>query len=496
MSENLPTLSTVGLWDAAASSSSPPSTLDVIEDAVETSVLTSVPTSVPTSNDRLDRGDVEVVIYHERCIDGFGAAFAAWLYLSNRYATTGPAPPDKTLYIGSSPYKSFPSEVEGKNVVMVDLCYKLPVMTEMLTKVKSLLVLDHHKSSEEAMASLPASIQNFDTSKSGAMLSWEYFHPTTPAPLLIQYIQDRDLWTKKLPFTDEFASMSQMWPQTFDHYLQYLDGQRLLAEMTTKGDAYRELVEKYVTESSDRAVVKFMEIDKRFFLVAHVNETGSYNSDVGNRMLLTKPYADFAVTFKVHAGGTAMSLRSDSTRADVSLIATKFGGGGHRNASGCAVNYPANSLPGHVVDGTGRVYHSLSNVYFGEIAIPANDDNLPNLPTTLPVVYLNACHDRWRIGTYLLQDTDTGLQQVQFLMSKTDLVKGDDRIFPRQALAALWYFDGQYTRFQIVWSPVFTIEQKQQFNALFGNGDLVYDGLRSTIDLNIPRVPSTTEAST
>ena len=36
-------------------------------------------------------------------------------------------------------------------------------------------------------------------------------------------------------------------------------------------------------------------------------------------------------------GSNSISLRSDDTRANVSIIATKCSGGGHRNAAGCSL---------------------------------------------------------------------------------------------------------------------------------------------------------------
>lgn len=41
---------------------------------------------------------------------------------------------------------------------------------------------------------------------SGAMLTWFYFFPEIEPPLLIKYIEDRDIWTKALPNTDDFSS--------------------------------------------------------------------------------------------------------------------------------------------------------------------------------------------------------------------------------------------------------------------------------------------------
>ena len=60
-------------------------------------------------------------------------------------------------------------------------------------------------------------------------------------------------------------------------------------------------------------------------------------SETAHQLLKKYPDAPFAAC-KVHAyGGITYSLRSEEGREDVSIIATKNGGGGHRNAAGFKV---------------------------------------------------------------------------------------------------------------------------------------------------------------
>ena len=53
-------------------------------------------------------------------------------------------------------------------------------------------VLDHHESARDALADLAHTNLNilFDMEKSGARLTWEYFH-SEPAPWLVQYVEAR-----------------------------------------------------------------------------------------------------------------------------------------------------------------------------------------------------------------------------------------------------------------------------------------------------------------
>ena len=46
----------------------------------------------------------------------------------------------------------------------------------------------------------------FCQAKSGARLAWEFFHPNTPCPLLLQHIEDQDLWRFSLLDTKVFCA--------------------------------------------------------------------------------------------------------------------------------------------------------------------------------------------------------------------------------------------------------------------------------------------------
>lgn len=59
-------------------------------------------------------------------------------------------------------------------------------------------------------------------------------------------------------------------------------------------------------------------------------------SEAGNIMTVGEPFA--AVYHDTKDGKRAFSLRSTDAGEDVSLIAAKFGGGGHRNAAGFSID--------------------------------------------------------------------------------------------------------------------------------------------------------------
>ena len=123
------------------------------------------------------------VLYHANCFDGMGAAYAAWTQLG-----------DVNVEYIPVQYGSPPPETEaGSNVYIVDFSYSKGTLDEIKGKSAHMIVLDHHKTAAEDLDGYPGAI--FDMKRSGAMLAWDYFHPGVHAPLLLDYIQDRDLWT-------------------------------------------------------------------------------------------------------------------------------------------------------------------------------------------------------------------------------------------------------------------------------------------------------------
>lgn len=172
-----------------------------------------------------------LVIFHSQggdshCDDGFAAAWAVRAHLGV----------DLEFFPGV--YQKDPPDVTDRDVIMVDFCYKRPVIDQMIAKARSLLILDHHKTAAEDLAGLPpAGVSRheweqahqpivgckvgvlFDMKRSGAGISWDFYsnnaHTGEGRPEFINYIEDRDLWRKTLPGGDEFTIALRSYPQDF-----------------------------------------------------------------------------------------------------------------------------------------------------------------------------------------------------------------------------------------------------------------------------------------
>jgi nanoRNase/pAp phosphatase (c-di-AMP/oligoRNAs hydrolase) len=263
------------------------------------------------------------VLYHAHCTDGFGAAFAAW----KRFG-------DNAKYLPVSYANPLPNMKNAKAVYILDFSYDKQTLLE-LKKKADVVVLDHHKTAEKDLQGL--SFAQFDMERSGAMMAWEYFHPEKEVPLMIQYIQDRDLWKFDLKLSKEFHLGISSIPQVFEVWdVASVD------DLTRSGSAILSYQSSLVERIASASVVESLDSLYghplgRSYNVVSVN-SGVLESEVGDALLHKFPDAHFAlIWYRTKEGKTKVSLRSEKGKTDVSEIAKFFSGGGHPSASGFVV---------------------------------------------------------------------------------------------------------------------------------------------------------------
>ena len=275
----------------------------------------------------------DLCIYHANCSDGFGAAWAAW----KRFG-------DGVQYIPAQ-YGEPPPDVVGKHVVILDFSYKRPVLLEMAAAAKTILILDHHKTAQEDLSGFcePAPFEQwkdrglnlvadagppiaalFDMERSGAGITWDFFHPGMPRPRLIDHVEDRDLWRFKIPGTREFVACLFSHPYDFKTWdrLAHDDPDALIAEGAAIERQTRKHVETMLPGKRAMTIGGYS--------VPVVNAPGWLASDIAGALAAD---ATFAACYFDIADKRVFSLRSRGD-FDVSDIAKQYGGGGHKNAAG------------------------------------------------------------------------------------------------------------------------------------------------------------------
>lgn len=253
----------------------------------------------------------DVIIYHDRCSDGFGAAWVS-----------KQACPHATL-IPASYGQPHPS-VADKRVLIVDFSYPRDILLSMAGEAASFCLLDHHRTAQAALADLPFAI--FDMERSGARLAWDHLFPNQSVPPIIQYVEDRDLWRWQLPHSRAFNAALDSYPHTLESWdrLHQTNPSLLIDE----GRAILRYQEQTVTRLIQTATL----ITVAGYRVPAVN-TPVLVSEVAGQLAKDHP---FAVAWHQRQDGLVIySLRAAHPDApDVSAIAALFGGGGHPRAAG------------------------------------------------------------------------------------------------------------------------------------------------------------------
>lgn len=286
-----------------------------------------------------------LVIYHDNCADGFGAAWAAWFKFRDNAEYLPMNYNDKRVELYDYGNElSFPVPLAGRDIFILDFSFKPEIMDAMLKVANHITWIDHHKTAFEDNG-LDPTLRHEDTGldwhyildpdHSGCVLAWRHFNPEIVTPIGLALIEDRDLWKWKLPNTRDFATGLRSEPFSFErfyHVMWFTD------ETTSAGRAMNKLLDQQLADVTKRPMpVDLYDIDGVMHCGLCVNCTPNFSSEAGN--ILVKKSNTFGMTWMLSDEGCAhVSLRSIG-EFDVSKIARNYGGGGHRNASGFKVPF-------------------------------------------------------------------------------------------------------------------------------------------------------------
>ena len=267
--------------------------------------------------------------YHAGCPDGFGAAWAvkqAWGG-QGRFVSRGH---DDMLDATGH---------RGEEVVFVDIAPRNDLLCELAENADRIVILDHHVTALEHYEGDP-SVENriadcdhdirYDLSHSGAMLAWLYFHPGEEPPSLLRYVEDQDLWNWALPDSAAVNAAIGSYPRRFEVWDR-------LAEMSAL-DLAREgepiLRAQQIEVGRAVTLAHPLSVDGR--RVEAVNSP-LYRSHVGHRLADRAKFGhEIGVVYRISGTRVDASIYSIG-ETDVSANAQRYGGGGHKNASGFSV---------------------------------------------------------------------------------------------------------------------------------------------------------------
>lgn len=262
-----------------------------------------------------------LVLYHGGCRDGFAAAWVAHKVM--------PDAEFRAAYYGTpAPI----ADAIDREVYVVDFSYPIAEMIALAGAASRLVVLDHHKTAQEAMAgfSAPNATVVFDMKRSGAGIASDWFldqseTQTSPRHWLVDYVEDRDLWRHALPHSEEINSYIGVLP--FDFAVWDSASMNPAIDYLLQGQCVIAKVKQYVAEVKKNA--------RRWTFEGHdVPLVNAPQVDISELLSAMCDGETFAMGYWQRADGVFQySLRSRGD-FDVSELAKRHGGGGHKNAAG------------------------------------------------------------------------------------------------------------------------------------------------------------------
>jgi oligoribonuclease NrnB/cAMP/cGMP phosphodiesterase (DHH superfamily) len=286
---------------------------------------------------------LQVIIFHYPCQDGLASCWIAHNYLNNINSEHELIPIQNQSYDNEF-LNNLYEKIKDKYVGIFDFSFNLEITEKIKSLSKGLIILDHHITNQETLKDLDYAY--FDMNLSGTGLSWNYFHPTEEMPVFLQMIQDRDLWTWKLPLSKDFCdgfhfttSLNSDFQDSFIYFDELYENPAKVNKYTEFGNLLRKKKDKtlYGIVKTNKKIYNYVFNDKEY-KVQMANCDHEMASDLGS-MFSKGDNCDFAVIWRYDHNTEKywLSLRS-CDKANVADIAKSFGGGGHKNAAGCNID--------------------------------------------------------------------------------------------------------------------------------------------------------------
>lgn len=347
-----------------------------------------------------------VILYHSPCSDGTCAAAIAHMYFRenrlynetlNSQNTSHTQPNANIIYVEAIAgtvdqvvYSLINEYDQFTKVLAFDLAFTYTAAKALLTYFDDAQIYDHHKTTldcwrkpdNESDDQFAQSLVLFnkkityDETISGAMLAWKHFYGDAIPPLLVQYVQDRDLYKWELPDSREinagiFGTMGEMYPYQCDEPLDGDPNPKLRSQMHWL-DAWSKFLCNQPTDWMAAAkyrgsilvgIIKqktrMLSRDGATYRIGdhqvYVCNTNDYISEIGEYWYTFKNNGSYAYDYvaiwrydhKRNICMVSLRARKDSS-VDVSQIAKQFAytdpnglevrGGGHQAAAGFEVS--------------------------------------------------------------------------------------------------------------------------------------------------------------
>lgn len=221
---------------------------------------------------------------------------------------------------------SFSFVEPNEEVYIVDFSIEPEEMKRLLAKTKNVIWIDHHISAIKKYKEFDHEIAGIrKVGISACVLTYQYIYPEKEVPQHILYICDRDVWAFIYgDRTKNFFSGSNLYDTTpFSSFWDYVKVH------TEKIIEAGKNIEQYKYQHNKEYLEKY----------GYYTEFEGYDAIVVNQGLCGSEVFDsldelppIQILYAENGEENLVSLRS--TKIDVSKLASKYGGGGHKAAAG------------------------------------------------------------------------------------------------------------------------------------------------------------------
>lgn len=227
-------------------------------------------------------------------------------------------------------------------VIVTDFSFPVNDMLR-LAEGREFIWIDHHKSAILEFSEIGRDWGGIrDQSEAACVLTWKYFFPDRPVPLPIMLIGDRDIWrwaeADTGPFNeilynqDHRADNDTFWKPLLEN------DQAILKRMIEEGTRLRDIKLRNVNRLME---ARSFEVRFERYRTLAINTSG--NGDIGNYGCSRGYEIVYCYRDEMQPDGLATVVTLFSDKVDVSVIAKKYGGGGHAGAAG--FSFPRGATP-------------------------------------------------------------------------------------------------------------------------------------------------------
>jgi oligoribonuclease NrnB/cAMP/cGMP phosphodiesterase (DHH superfamily) len=233
---------------------------------------------------------------------------------------------------------------QAEQVIVTDFSFPVADM-QCLAEGRELVWIDHHKSALAEFAGIADHWPGIrDVSEAACVLTWRYFFPHRPVPKAVILVGDRDTWrwaekdtgpfNESLHSRDHHANNAAFWKPLLE------DDPSTLEKMIEEGVWLREIKLRKVERT-----MKARSFEVRFegYRTLAVNTRGS--GDVGNYGRDCGYEIVYAYVDEMRVEGLTTVVTLYSNQVDVSVVAKRYGGGGHAGAAGFSFLRGATPFP-------------------------------------------------------------------------------------------------------------------------------------------------------